>query len=171
VVAEKLREGDDVGQFLSKVGGEVVNPYGIRPRARQKGSASGIAQRELRVGVVEDDAATGECIDVGRLDEVVSVRAERAIQIIDDDKKDIRRTGWQIFLRRLGSEDESSKQQHGQDISDGFHKKRNGNGQTTGLSSISQLTTSSATVPMTPMTPTMAKGRAKLPWELSWPIR
>jgi hypothetical protein len=89
VVAEELREGDDVGQGGAEVFGEVIDAGGVRREAGQQGGAGGAAEGELGVGAVEADAGAGDAVDVRRFDEGMAVATEAGVEVVDGEEEDV----------------------------------------------------------------------------------
>ena len=98
VPSEHLRQRDDVGDDLAKVGLQVVDARGIGPQAGQQRHPARAAQRKLRVGAVEPDAACGQAIQVGSLDQRMPERAEVVVEIVGHDQEHVGAS----CLRRLG---------------------------------------------------------------------
>ena len=63
---------------------------GVRPPAREKRAAAGAAQRKLAVCPLEANAAAGQCVDIWRLYLLMAVAVQVAVQVIGDQKEDIR---------------------------------------------------------------------------------
>src|SRR5262249_46528410 len=89
VLEEVLREGDRVRNCNSEICAEVVNAQRSGPDAGEQRVAGGRADRLVAVGVLEEDAAPGEPINVWRLDALVAVATEQRLQVVHTDEQDV----------------------------------------------------------------------------------
>jgi hypothetical protein len=67
VLHEMLRQGDQIGMDITKVGRQVPDSQRVRTQAGQHRSARGIAQRLLAIRAVEQHAALGKPVQMRRL--------------------------------------------------------------------------------------------------------
>lgn len=103
MLPEELRQGDDVGHFLTEERSVAGDAVLLRARAGEHRSAARIANGILHVGAIEADAARGEAVEVGRLGLRVTVAAHRRPEVIGHDEED-------VVARRGGGEFDAKTQ-------------------------------------------------------------
>ena len=86
---EVLWEREGVGVLLSHGGFEIPTTGRLRSQAGHETGAGGAADCDLAVGALEEGAARGEGIDVGRMDVFVTVAVELRAEVIDCDEEDV----------------------------------------------------------------------------------
>ena len=109
---EVLRQRDAIRLRRAEMRLEVPHLRHIGPEPGHDRRARGTAHRLLHIGPVEDDPASRDAVDVGRLDDGVAVAADFRTQVVDSDEEHIRPS----YERER---DEREKQGH----EEGFHRK------------------------------------------------
>src|SRR5690606_33157780 len=90
VIFEILRQRDRVGDGATKVIPEAIDAERGRACAGQKVVSRRRADGLVRVGAVEAHAARGEAVEARRVDPLVAVGSEGWLQVVDQDKKNVR---------------------------------------------------------------------------------
>jgi hypothetical protein len=89
VVLEQLRQRHGIRPVLAELRDQLVNANRIGSESRQQRCAAWIAQRKLVVGAVEPYAPLRQPIDVRRLDDRVTIRAQVVVEIVGHDQQHI----------------------------------------------------------------------------------
>src|SRR5690349_3803994 len=89
IVLEVLRQGDEVRMLRAKVGVVVHHARLRRIKSVQQRTARRIAQRKLRVRVIEPRASRGESVNIRGLDHRVAVATQLRTQVVRDDEENV----------------------------------------------------------------------------------
>ena len=98
-LAEVMGEGRNVGGEIGRI---VEGPDPCGPTPRHHGEARGRAERAGAISGVEDRAAIGQRLDVGRLDQLVAVDRQKARRhLVGHDEEDVGASGHYWLLSSL----------------------------------------------------------------------
>src|SRR5690242_14909069 len=89
VVFEHLRQGDDVREDFADGCAIIVNARRVRSEPAQKRRPARVAKWILAIGVIKANAARGQAINIRRLDQRMIVAAERNVEIVNRDEKNV----------------------------------------------------------------------------------
>ena len=87
---EHLRQRDEVRVDGAEIGLQIMDARRVRAQARQHRHAARAAERELRVGPCEADAARRESIEVRRPDNGMAERPQVVAEVVGHDEQDVR---------------------------------------------------------------------------------
>ncbi len=105
LLAEVLRQGDGIRRGFAEVRAQLVDAEGLRAQAGHERVAGGGADGLVAIRGLEEHAAPGEAVGVGRFGEAVAIAAEGGLQIVHADEQDVRFGG-----RGAGAEGQAAKE-------------------------------------------------------------
>ena len=93
VILEVLREGEGVGQFFIERVLQCIDLGGVRPESGQDADARRPADGLLAIGLLKQDAALRQSVDIRRFHVGGAVAAQLDAQVIHRHEQDIHRGG------------------------------------------------------------------------------